>query len=99
VAWRSIFKALFSSIERNKDAMVADNLVVQNGVIQWNVIFTRPVQDWEIEMVLSFFARLYSMSVRHEEDDSLVWNLSKRGLFEVKSYYEVLSRKDGPSFL
>jgi len=25
--------------------MVADNLVVQNGVIQWNVIFTRPVQD------------------------------------------------------
>jgi hypothetical protein len=50
-------------------------------------------------MVHSFFARLYSMSVRHEKDDSLVWNLSKRGLFEVKSYYEVLSRKDGPSFL
>jgi hypothetical protein len=49
-------------------------------------------------MVLSFFARLYFISVRHGEDDKLVWNLSKRGLFEVKSYYEVSIRKDGPSF-
>jgi hypothetical protein len=58
--------------------------------------FTRLVQDWEMEMVLSFFTRLYSISVRHGEDDRLVWNLSKMGLFEVKSYYEVLNRKDGP---
>jgi hypothetical protein len=49
-------------------------------------------------MVLSFFARLYLISIRHGEDDTLVWNLSKRGLFEMKSYYEVLNRKDGPSF-
>jgi hypothetical protein len=68
------------------------NLVVQNGVTQWNAIFTRSVQDWEmeIEMVLSFFARLYSILVRHGEDDRLVWSLSKMGLFEVESYYEVL---------
>jgi hypothetical protein len=49
-----------------------------------------------MEMVLSFFARLYSISVRHGEDDRLVWKLSKRGLFEVKSIYEVLNRKDDP---
>jgi hypothetical protein len=36
--------------------------------------------------------------VRHGEGDGLVWNPSKRGLFEVKSYYEVLIRKNGPSF-
>jgi len=35
----------------------------------------------------------------YAEDDRLVWNFSKRGLFEVKSYYGVLNRKDGPSFL
>jgi hypothetical protein len=28
----------------------------------------------------------------------LVWNRSKRGSFEVKSYYEGLNGKDGPSF-
>jgi hypothetical protein len=57
VVWGEIFEAMFSrfvSIVRNKDAMVAENLVVQNGVIQWNVIFTRPVLDWEMEMVLFF---------------------------------------------
>jgi len=92
---KQCFPDLFS-IVRNKDTMVAENLVVQNGVIQWNVIFTRPVQDWEMEMVLSFFvfffffffsARLYSISIQHGEDDRLIWNLSKMGLFEVKSYY------------
>jgi hypothetical protein len=56
------FPFLFS-IVRNKDAMVVDNLVVHNGVIQWNILFTRQIQDWEIEMVLSFFKRLYSTSV------------------------------------
>jgi hypothetical protein len=94
---KQCFPVLFS-IVRNKDAMVANNLVVQNGVIQLNVIFTHPVPEWEMEMVLSFFAQLYSISIRHGEDDRLVWSLSKRGLFEVKSYYEVLNRKDGPSF-
>jgi len=43
----------------------------------------------------TFFLHL----VRHGEDDRLVWNPSKRGSFEVKSYYEVLNTKDGPSFL
>jgi hypothetical protein len=36
-------------------------------------------------MVLSFFERLYSTSVQHGEGDRLVWNPSKRGLFEVRS--------------
>jgi hypothetical protein len=49
-------------------------------------------------MVLFFFARLYSISVRHREDDMLIWNFTKSGLFEVKSYYEVLNGKDDPSF-
>jgi hypothetical protein len=76
---KQCYSDLFS-IVRNKDAMVAKNLVVQNGVIQWNVIFTRPIQEWEMEMILSFVTRLYSISVRHGEDDMLIWNLSKRSV-------------------
>jgi hypothetical protein len=49
-------------------------------------------------MVLSFFERLYSTSVRHEEGDRLVWNPFKRSFFEVRSYYGVLIKKNGPSF-
>jgi hypothetical protein len=51
------------SIVRNKAAMVVDNLAVHNGNIHWNVLFTRQLQDWEMEMVLSFFERLYSTSI------------------------------------
>jgi len=71
-------------------------LVVHNGVIQWNVLFTRQIQDWEMDMVFSFFDRLYSTSARHGEGDRLVWNPSKKGVFEVRSFYEELIRKDDP---
>jgi hypothetical protein len=54
--------------------------------------------EMEMEMVLSFFERLYSTSVRHGEGNMLVWNPFKRGLFEVRSYYEVLIMKNGPLF-
>jgi hypothetical protein len=92
------YPVLFS-IASHKDARVADNLFVQDGVTQWNVIFTRPVQNWKVEMVLSFFKQLYSILVRHGEDDTLVWSLSKRGQFKMKSFYEVLIRQDDPHFL
>jgi len=94
---KQCFPALFS-IVRNKDAMVVDNLAVHNGVIQWNVLFTQEIQDWDMDMLISFFDRLYFISARHGEGDRLVWNPSKKGLFEVRSFYEELIRKDGPSF-
>jgi hypothetical protein len=39
-------------------------------------------------MVLSFFEQLYSIQVENGED-RLVWIPSKRGQFEVKSFYGV----------
>jgi hypothetical protein len=77
---KQCFPVLFS-IVRNKDAMVDDNLVVHKGVIQWNVLFTRQIQDWEIEMILSFVDRIYSTYVRHLDGDMLVWNPSKKVFF------------------
>jgi hypothetical protein len=73
---KQCFPVLFS-IVKNKDAMV-DNSVVHNGVIQWNVLFMRQIHDWDKEIVLSFFERLYSTSVLLGEGDRLVWNPSKR---------------------
>jgi hypothetical protein len=53
------YLALFS-IAWQKDVWVADNMHVQYGIIQLNVIFTQPIQDWQMELVLSSFERLYS---------------------------------------
>jgi hypothetical protein len=41
-----------------------------------------------------FLGRLYSVSARHGEGDRLVWTPSKKCLFEVRSFYEELLRKD-----
>jgi hypothetical protein len=46
-----------------------------NGNILWNILFTRPMHDWE----------------RYEGEHKICWIPSKRKSFEVKSYYQVLS--------
>jgi len=46
--------------------------------LQWNVSFTRSVQDWVVEVVVSFFDRLYSFKLRQEDGDRIGWIPSKR---------------------
>jgi hypothetical protein len=62
------YPALFS-IAWCKDAWVADNMLFQDGTIRCNVIFTLPVKNWEMELVLSFFEWLYSFHLRFGEED------------------------------
>lgn len=38
----------------------------QNGTFLWNILFTRPVHDWEVEVVTRYFEMLYSLKVRCE---------------------------------
>jgi hypothetical protein len=45
-----------------------------------------------------FLERLYSYQIQHGADDRVVWSLSKRGHFEVKSYYKALDSQEGSSF-
>jgi hypothetical protein len=54
------FPDLFS-IARCKDAWVADHMQFRNENLQWNIFFTRPVHDWEVNLVSSFFELLYSI--------------------------------------
>jgi hypothetical protein len=52
------------------------------GVAHLNVLFTRNAQDWELEMVMSFFDQLYSTWVRHGEVDRAVWILPRGGILK-----------------
>jgi hypothetical protein len=91
------FPTLYT-IPHSPDARVVDNLSMVGGVAHWNVLFTRNAQDWELEMVMSFFEQLYSTRVRHGEVDRAVWILSKRRNFEVKTFYKALVCHEAASF-
>jgi hypothetical protein len=81
-----------------KEAWVADHLLFSNGNIQWNLSFIRPMQDWEVELVIAFFNVLYLLKVRLGGEDSIWWIPSKRKKFEVRSFYQTLSIPSSSSF-
>jgi hypothetical protein len=60
---KDVFPELFR-IARCKEVRVLDNMEISNGVVLWNVPFSRSVQDWEVEVVISFFGLLYSFRPR-----------------------------------
>jgi len=70
----------------------------QNGIIMWNILFIRPVHDWEVEAVCRFFEMLYTLKVRCEGEDKMYWIPARKKSFEVKSYYKVLSSPIQSSF-
>jgi len=62
------------------------------------VSFVRAAHDWEVDVFAFFFKVLNSTSVRRKGEDKLWWIPSKRGLFAVRSFYNVLIRNDGLHF-
>jgi hypothetical protein len=56
-----LFPELFT-IACDKDAWMKENMQIQNGNIHWNILFTRLVHDWEVDVVSRFFELLYSKS-------------------------------------
>jgi hypothetical protein len=87
---KTLFSELFL-IARGKDAWVEENMQRENGTILWNILFSRPVYDWEVEAVSRFFEMLYTHKIRSEGEDKMCWNPVRKKAFEVKSYYKVLS--------
>jgi hypothetical protein len=90
VSLKDTFPGMFS-IAGLKEASIADNVERSNGVVQWNIVFTRLVHDWEVEILGSFYSRLYSFKFRGHLEDKLWWVPLRKGSFEVSMFYRVLS--------
>jgi hypothetical protein len=87
---KDTFPSLFN-IARFREATIADNVEYSNGSTQWNIVFTRLLHDWEVEILASFYSLLYSIKFRGVGEDKLWWIPSNKGSFEVSSFYRVLS--------
>jgi hypothetical protein len=96
-AIKEVFSDLFN-IASNKGASIADNMECSNGSIQWNIHFSRLFHDWEVKVVVSFYKYLYDCNLRGEGVDKLWWLHSRKGLFEVNTFYRALSPSGSSSF-
>ena len=86
---KNIFLELYN-IASNKDASVAELLLSSEANYHWNIGFTRPIQDWELESVISFMDVIYFGSWRSSGVDKICWKLSTRVVFDVHSHYRAL---------
>jgi hypothetical protein len=96
-ALKEAFPGLFS-IASFKEASIADNMEHSSNSVQWNIQFNRLVHDWEVGELASFYKCLYDCKLRGEGKDKLWWVPSRKGLFEVKSFYQMLSLCGSVSF-
>jgi hypothetical protein len=72
------------------EASVADHMQFFNSNIQWYISFTRPVHDWKVDLVISFFNILYSLKLRRGGEDKICWIPSRRRTFKVRSFFHAL---------
>jgi hypothetical protein len=54
-------------------------------------VFTHLIHDWEVEVLASFYSCLYLYKLGGEGEDKLWQVPSRKGVFEVSSFYQVLS--------
>ena len=64
----------------------------------WSLHFTRHFNDWELEIVETFFSMLRESLVKRDDSNKGVWKDDKKGLFSIKSFYEVLDVGGQSSF-
>jgi hypothetical protein len=91
------FPGLYS-IASFKDASIADSMEYSSESIQWNIQFSRLIHDWEVGDLATFYKCLYEYKLRGEGRDKLWWLPSRKGVFEVKSFYRALSPHGSGSF-
>lgn len=73
-------------IALDKDVSVEELLFFIVESYHWDACFVCPVQNWELELVVSFMDLIYSGPIRRGGTYTLCWNPSSLSVFEVKSY-------------
>ena len=83
------FPSLFA-LARSKKAWVADLWVHSSIGGEWNPSFSRPLNDWEFEMMECFLLGIQDKVVVDEREDDVFWVVRKSGSFSVKSFLSIL---------
>ena len=76
----------------NREASVASSLerLGTKARRSWKVFLFRNPNDWETGVVDEFLHTLGSNLPHSEQGDCMIWKLSKKGDFDVCSFYDKL---------
>ena len=81
------FPSLFN-LASNKEAKIADIWDRDKGAGSWSPNFLRPLNDWEIEGVVSLLHTLHEVSYCPSGEDKLLLKGDKEKGFSVRSMYK-----------
>jgi hypothetical protein len=71
------------------------HLLLLIWIIQWlHLSFIRLVHDWKVDVLASFYTLLYSHKMRREREDKIWWVPSRKGKFDVRSFYKILTHNE-----
>ena len=73
-----------------KNASIAANMDYSSGPLQW-ISFICVVHNWEGDVLASFYVLFYSHIMKRETEDKLWWVRSRKGKFDVRSFYKILT--------
>jgi hypothetical protein len=71
---------------------VADCVQFSNGILQWNISFTKLVHDWEVDLAASFFDLLYSLRLGQGCKDKICRIPSNRRMLEGRYFFMRFAR-------
>lgn len=72
VILKQIFPAPFR-MAWNKETYMVAYMCWNNKVLHWDILFTRSVHDWEMEIFQYFLVLLYSQNIGRVRDDCICW--------------------------
>ncbi|RVW51699.1 Protein S-acyltransferase 10 [Vitis vinifera] len=98
--WEVVKSRLFFVVgNEQRDAWVKDVWRCNESGGSWSPLFSRPLNDWELDEVCSFFVALNGKQIQQGVDDRVIWRETKCGKFSVKSLYKSLVSGHLASFL
>ena len=83
-----------------QEALIFDMVIFapDGGGRSWNFLFRRNFNEWELRRFYSFYEHVSARIPRREGEDSLIWQLNRSGVFDVRSFYIALLKAPSVSF-
>lgn len=70
------------NLVNSKGFFIANVSNYSQGSWSWNLEFGRAFNDWEIDDVYALYSDVENQRLEANQDDTLIWNLSKNKLFQ-----------------